>query len=44
MIQATLDWKRLIKHYRTINANVELSTWTFEDVMSFVSDDMAIAA
>ena len=42
MIQAGLDWKSL-NTYQTINA-VELSTMTFEDVMSFVGADYAIAA
>jgi len=44
MMQATLDWKRLTSDYRKTNANVELSTWTFEDAMSFVGADLAIAA
>jgi len=43
MMQAGLDWKSLIT-YQTTNANVELSTWTFEDAMSFVSVDYAVAA
>ena len=32
------------KCIRKINANVELSTWTFEDAMAFVGEEMAIAA
>jgi hypothetical protein len=43
MRQAGLDWKSL-NTYQTINANVELSTMTFEDVMSFVGADYAVAA
>ena len=29
---------------KTINDNVELSTWTFDDVMSFIGADYAVAA
>jgi len=37
-----IRWKSL-NTYQTINA-VELSTMTFEDVMSFVGADYAVAA
>jgi len=30
--------------YRTINANVELSTWTIEDALAFVDGEFALAA
>jgi len=30
--------------YETINAKVELSTWTIEDAMAFVDGEFAIAA
>ena len=37
MMQAVLDWKHFNLPIETINVNtVELSTWTFEDAMSFV--------
>jgi hypothetical protein len=29
---------------QTINNNVELSTWTYDDVMSFIGADLAVAA
>jgi len=29
---------------QTINANVELSTWTFEDAMAFAEGELAMAA
>jgi len=32
------------KCIRKINANVELSTWTFEDAMAFADGEFAMAA
>ena len=32
------------KCIQTINANVELSTWTFEDAMAFAEGELAMAA
>jgi hypothetical protein len=41
-MHAELDGK-LFKHRQTINANVELSTWTFEDAMAFCEGEAVMA-
>lgn len=35
-MQAVLNWMHFNLPIETINAKVELSTWTFEDAMAFV--------